>query len=163
MAALLATCAGDQTLNLGQEIDGCRPSLMASDPIHPGELRASSDTAIEAWALIFQTWETREAQELLLPAEREVKIVWRSTGSGEADLSARDASGLEIEPDWGPQPHLSSNWSRPGEEWGTGWTFPSEGCWTITIERGQSQAWLVALVQDQSRFNFPIPEAGGSN
>ncbi|MDX6324409.1 MAG: hypothetical protein QOK15_763, partial [Nocardioidaceae bacterium] len=39
-------------------------------------------------------------------------------------------------PVWGPEAHSGSNWARPGEEWGTGFVFPTTGCWDLHVRSG---------------------------
>lgn len=70
------------------------------------------------------------------------KFVWRITGSGTPRFTATDQSGHSVKPDWGPDSHGdSSNFSEPGDEWGMGFTFPTAGCWRITVRRGNTSAW----------------------
>lgn len=38
-----------------------------------------------------------------------------------------------LEPVWGPEEHMGSNWNRAGSEWGTGFRFPSPGCWQVVV------------------------------
>ena len=87
------------------------------------------------WARFFPT--TPE-----LHAGTEIKIVWRMTGSGPLTMSATGPGGRSTTPIWGPEPHGSSNFDRPGEEWGTGWTFPTPGCWTVEARRTTGSARL---------------------
>jgi hypothetical protein len=54
--------------------------------------------------------------------------------------------GITVIPDWGPEAHLGSDWNRPGDGWGTGWTFPEAGCWRFQIRRGNDMATLSADV-----------------
>jgi hypothetical protein len=85
-------------------------------------------SAGELWALLFFD----KAQ-----ANKEEKIVWRITGTGEPfDVMAQHEDGTIIPPIWGPEFHDSSNWERPGDEWGTGFNFPQPGCWTLTVTLG---------------------------
>lgn len=80
----------------------------------------------QLWALLFES--------LPLRAGVDNKIAWHMTGSGAFHVYA--ASGtMRVAPTWGPEYHISSSWHRPGQEWGTGFTFPSEGCWTIHARR----------------------------
>jgi len=76
-------------------------------------------------------------------AGQEVKIVWRMTGAGDLVASARsgDASARLT---FGPEPHSGSNYVRPGDEWGTGWIFPTPGCWDVHLTRGDldGHVWL---------------------
>lgn len=73
-----------------------------------------------------------------------VKIVWRMTGSGPLRLSAVSPTGRTVRLQWGPDWHLSSNFHRPGEEWGAGYRFVSPGCWRLHAQRtvGEADALL---------------------
>ncbi len=83
----------------------------------------------ELWALLFFGQAVVNEEE---------KIVWRITGDGEFTIQAQNEEGTVIAPVWGPEYHDSSSWTRPGEEWGTGFTFPKAGCWVITVMRGST-------------------------
>ena len=74
----------------------------------------------------------------------DVKIVWRITGSGPLRLLTVDPTGREQPLQWGPDPHLSSTYTRPGDEWGAGYRFTEPGCWTLRALRGTASAsvWL---------------------
>jgi len=91
------------------------------------------------WALLFPT-------EPQLKAGHEIKIAWRMTGSGELSINATGPDGTVVKPVWGPEAHGGSNWNRPGGEWGTGWVFPSAGCWTIHAERTSGSGALALRV-----------------
>jgi hypothetical protein len=69
---------------------------------------------------------------------QEVKIVWRMTGAGDLTMDAVGDRGVTTKPTWGPEAHGGSSYQRPGDEWGTGWVFPSAGCWTVHATRAQS-------------------------
>jgi hypothetical protein len=74
-----------------------------------------------------------------------VKMVLRMSGTGElkTTLTAPDGSARSL--DWGPEPHTQSNYQRPGDERGTGFSFDQEGCWAIAFKRGESDSatfWL---------------------
>lgn len=109
------------------------------------EIRAEGD-GIEAGGLLFPTAPIADGQRASFPPGAEVKIVWRATGEGDLDLVARGPSGELVEPAFGPQAHMGSNWDRPGEEWGSGWVFPEPGCWTIVLDRGGSRVEIVVEV-----------------
>ena len=81
-----------------------------------------------------------------ISAGREVKIVWRTTGSGHVRFTATGPRGQHIAPAWTTL-HYGSNWDRPGEEWGTGFRFPVRGCWTVRVTRGTSAATASLLVK----------------
>lgn len=74
------------------------------------------------------------------------KIAWRMTGTGPLVLEAVGPNGESLRPAFGPEPHVSSNWSRPGDEWGSGFDFPTAGCWTITASRQDVSANIAVLV-----------------
>ena len=82
----------------------------------------------DLWALFFFT-------ERPLRRNVEIKVVWRMTGEGDLAMTATGPGGARIEPVWGPEGHTGSSWHKPGDEWGTGWKFPTAGCWTVTATR----------------------------
>jgi hypothetical protein len=102
------------------------------------ELQGSGDGAT-LWALFFPT-------SPLLTAGQEIKVAWRMTGSGDLSISATGPGGRVVKPVWGPEPHGGSNWAEPGAEWGTGWVFPTAGCWTINAKRAVGAGRLVLRV-----------------
>ena len=77
-------------------------------------------------------------------AGKEIKVVWRMTGSGGFTFRVSDAAGMLVPLAWGPQRHTGSNWDHPGDEVGTGFNFPHAGCWDIHIARSDTQGdlWL---------------------
>jgi hypothetical protein len=89
------------------------------------------------WALFFQG---------VVTAGQEIKVVWRMTGSGEFSVSATGPDGTVVRPVWGPEAHGDSNWERPGDEWGTGWVFPTAGCWTVNARRTSGSGQLALRV-----------------
>jgi hypothetical protein len=72
------------------------------------------------------------------------KIVWRMTGTGVLTLAAIGPGGMHHRLAWGPDPHLSSSWNRPGDEWGAGYVFTAPGCWDLRATRGHATAdvWI---------------------
>lgn len=90
----------------------------------------------ELWALIFNGWP--------MQAHMKNKIVWRMTGSGDFRLVAHGPAGQVLQPtDF--IFHEGSNWQRPGEEWGSTFTFPASGCWDVHASRGNlvGDVWFV--------------------
>jgi hypothetical protein len=77
---------------------------------------------------------------------QQIKVVWRMTGDGDLSMVANGPDGRALHPVWGPDLHSSSTYLRPGDEWGTGWTFPSSGCWTIRATRKTGSAKIVLRV-----------------
>jgi hypothetical protein len=116
---------------------GCQPpsSLHASTEGFP-EVQATA-TGVQLWALLFT--------HPPLHARQEIKIVWRMTGAGPFHVSTRGPHSMPAHPTFGPEAHESSNWNRPGEEWGTGFIFPVAGCWDLHASRGKASGdvWLV--------------------
>lgn len=80
------------------------------------------------WGLLF-------VDNIPLPREQGVKIVWRMTGSGPLQLAAYGPDGTRVLPDW-LEAHGTSSWNtHPGYEWGSGFTFPRAGCWEVVATR----------------------------
>lgn len=81
---------------------------------------------------------------LPLRAREQVKIVWRMTGTGPLTLTATSPQGKPVPLPWGPEPHDSSNYNRPGQEWGAGYDLTAAGCWHLHAQRGSAYAdvWL---------------------
>jgi hypothetical protein len=91
------------------------------------------------WALFFPVGPS-------LTAGKEIKVVWRMTGSGDLSISATGPGGAVVMPQWGPESHNGSSFHRPGDEWGTGWVFPVPGCWTVNARRTAGSASLTIRV-----------------
>ena len=109
---------------------GCKPPSPATPwqgPGGPPEVRGTV-TGGELWALL-------DGGQVPEPKGSQVKIIWRMTGNGDLRLSATGPVGQTVRPDWGPQAHGGSNWERPGDEWGAGFTFPVAGCWDVHAAR----------------------------
>ncbi len=114
---------------------GCHPpSSRHASAIGGPEVQATSANG-SLWLLLFG--ETTVGVDL--------KIVWRMTGAGNLHLVAIGPQGQRVSPDWGPEAHDSSNWNRPGDEWGAGFTIPAAGCWDLRATRDNTSgdAWLI--------------------
>jgi hypothetical protein len=74
----------------------------------------------------------------------EVKVVWRMTGTGPLRVVFRAPDGRAQPLVFGPEAHATSNYDRPGDEWGTGFRFRTAGCWHIHLARSDTSAdiWL---------------------
>ena len=94
------------------------------------EVKATSSN-IEVWGLLWQIPP--------LTVDKETKMVWRVTGTGDFDIRAFQGN-TQAELTWGPVLHESSDFERPGDEWGTAFTFPAPGCWEIEVSRGTDTA-----------------------
>jgi hypothetical protein len=77
-------------------------------------------------------------------AGEELKIVWRMTGQGDLTVSYFGPDGRPGVLTFGPEAHSGSSFQRPGDEWGTGFSFDAAGCWRIHLERsvGSGDVWL---------------------
>jgi hypothetical protein len=119
---------------------GCSPS--PADRSTSGgapELRGTVSPDNSLWALIIGPGPP-------IPVAPDVKIVWRMTGTGPITLEAEGPHSRTVKPDWGPDYHPSSNWSKPGREWGAGFTFPVVGCWTVRAARSSVVGYVVLWV-----------------
>jgi hypothetical protein len=92
----------------------------------------------EVWALLLSGPTIR--------ANHPTNIVWRATGSGAFQVVALGADIGKLAPASGPDPHGSSNWRRPGDEWGTTFVFPQPGCWQLLVTRGASLTATLSLM-----------------
>jgi len=107
----------------------CQPSKIQESPVGFSEIQGDMQSAGELWALLF----FQNAH-----VNVDAKIVWRINGEGgEFDAQAQSESGTIIQPVW-KEYHESSNWERPGLEWGTGFNFPEPECWRITVTYGKT-------------------------
>ena len=114
---------------------GCNPpSSQQPSGVAGPEVQATSANG-SLWLLLFGN--TKVGVDL--------KIVWRMTGTGDLHLVAIGPQGQRVAPDWGPEAHGSSNWNRPGDEWGAGFTMPVAGCWDLHATRDNisGDAWLI--------------------
>jgi hypothetical protein len=113
---------------------GCHPASPTDNSSVGPEVQGTSASAT-LWLLLFGPTKTGS----------DLKIVWRMTGTGDLHLSAIGPQGQMIAPDWGPEAHSSSNWNRPGDEWGAGFTMPVAGCWDLRASRDDvsGDAWLI--------------------
>ena len=101
------------------------------------ELQGSGSESL--FALVFAPYPLRGTSAT-------VKIVWRMTGTGPLSLWAVSPTGHRVAPDWGPKPHDGSSWNKPGDEWGSGFRFGSQGCWTVYAMRGSKTAQVEVSV-----------------
>lgn len=138
LLAALAACTSEEapTANSTTPAAVLTPSMQAE--VVPGlEVRAASAT-LETWALLYEAspW----------TAGQEVKVVWRSTGAGDFEVVAVGPQSQQVEPVSGPEEHVSSNWVKPGEEWGTFFRLDEPGEWVLRVNRGPNTASLPITV-----------------
>lgn len=127
LSILITACTFSPTVAETQA--ACQSSKIQKSQEGFLEIQADMKSDGEAWALLF--FETARTGE-------DEKIVWRITGeSDEFQAQAQSEDGTIVEPIW-MEYHGGSNWQRPGQEWGTGFNFPTAGCWTITVSRDET-------------------------
>lgn len=115
---------------------GCKPP----SPIDQSNLTfpevQGTATGMEVWILL-----------LGIPsAKQDAKIIWSITGDyHKPTLIALGPHGLRLAPLFGPEKHAGSDWSRPGDSWGSGFNFPIGGCWDLHVTRGTAvgDVWLI--------------------
>ena len=120
------------------------PGLKSCQPASPID-NSSVGPEAQGTGVNAQLWALIESTSGIPPvAKTEVKIVWRMTGTGDFSIVASGPSDMKVSPSQGPAEHLGSNWNRPGDEWGTVFTFPSAGCWDLHATRGSASGdvWL---------------------
>jgi hypothetical protein len=76
---------------------------------------------------------------------REIKIVWRITGTADLSIEATGPRGEKARRTFF-EPHGASNWSRPGDEWGSGWVFQVPGCWDVHLTRQDAEGHFYLMV-----------------
>jgi hypothetical protein len=99
------------------------------------EVRGVATHHVKLWALVFY-------HPPAFPGKA-VKVVLRMTSTGPFHVWAVGPIGQTVQHTW-IEAHGGSNWNRPGDEWGTGWTFPTAGCWRLYAKRGPASGnmWL---------------------
>ncbi len=109
-------------------------SPVSSSKIGFPEVQGTASKNQQLWALLFQP----------MVAKQELKIVWRMTGNGDMQIVALGPRGETIKPKWMTY-HGSSNWARPGAEWGTGFILPQSGCWDFHASRADTtgDVWML--------------------
>ena len=91
------------------------------------------------WALVFGP--------VPIKARTETKIVWRMGGHGAFNIGAKTTNGTSAQLTFGPEPHDGSSWYIPHtDEWGTGFIFPTAGCWRVHAGRDGTTGDVYLLV-----------------
>jgi len=84
--------------------------------------------------------------DLPLPANQQVKIVWRVSGSSSLQVQGLGPSGARARI-ISLQGHSGSNWRRPGREWGSELLFQRPGCWDLHASGGKVSGDVWVLVK----------------
>jgi hypothetical protein len=144
LASVVLATSANSGWALGPSQLGSTAGCVSFSPVtgSPATLDESQGvtTRGQFWALFFETVP-------LDVAGQGAKIVLRETGVGALRLYAEGPGGQIVLPAWGPEPHGGSTWTRPGDEWGTGWTLPEAGCWRIHAQRADvaGDLWIDVL------------------
>ncbi len=111
---------------------GCDPP----SPFVVTEIRETAGSG-QLYGLVMAQWP--------ITVGKPVKIVWRMTGTGDLAASATSPTGRDLPLTFGPEMHPGSTYDRPGDEWGTGYTFTEPGCWALHLQRDDTQGdvWVV--------------------
>jgi hypothetical protein len=115
-----------------------RPSPFDKAPGIGGPEVIGSGSGAQIWGLI-------QARRFPLVASKDVvKIVWRMTGAGSLTSVEYSYNGKRLRLAWGPELHGSSNYARPGIEWGAGYRFTKPGCYRLIARRktGAGLVWV---------------------
>jgi hypothetical protein len=116
---------------------GCAAGRL--NPVHALFEILGGASSATLWALAFNDYP--------FVAGQEVKIAWRMTGVGPLRLSATNLDTRQtVVPLRGAEPHTSSTWRRPGDEWGSVWVFPDRGCWRLTAARSIGSGSITVTV-----------------
>lgn len=118
---------------------GCAaPTQVTADGPFGPEIEGSSEDGLTLFGLI-------QASEFLIASDAVKKVVWRVSGSGEPTVKLVGPDGEVSGPSWGPEYHPSSNYDRPGNEYGSGLILDKPGCWHIEVTRNSETAsvWLL--------------------
>lgn len=146
MLACTSTSPTKQTARATPSLNqACQPaSPWDKSATAPGlpEVHGSAPSG-QLWALIFAP--------MPIVAGNDTKIAWRMTGNGPFNVTATDRDGNVISPDRGPDQHSGSSWLRPGNEWGTSFTFPAPGCWRVHATRSHIAGDVYFLVAGPSQ------------
>jgi hypothetical protein len=121
-------------------VAGCSPASPSVGEI----VQATGSEGVTAFGLLFG------AEADAIPGDGStVKMAVRMTGAGELAVHLIGPDGSEEPLAWGPEPHGGSNFDRPGQEWGIGFSPDAPGCWQIAFERGD---------KDRADFWFDVGE-----
>ena len=101
-------------------------------PVIDAEVQGTASPGVTAYGLLFA-----DAPDALPADGTVVKMVVRMTGAGQLRVRLTGPDGAERSLDWGPELHGGSTFRRPGEEWGTGFSFDRSGCWQLVFERSK--------------------------
>ena len=128
---------------------GCAPASPRNEqPTSSGLSEVfGTSTGTVLWALPFAALGGSEAATLSgVVGNGATKIVFKMTSGVPHIFYAVAPDGTHIAPAW-MEAHGSSNWNRPGAEWGAGFAFDQPGCWRIHAGAAlrSGDIWLAIL------------------
>lgn len=124
---------------------GCSPTDSSKAEECEQSPRRDPDLAFEATAQGGEAW-ALPIGPVPPSSNEDWKVVWRVTGEGDLRVEALDPDGVSHAPIAGPIRHDSSNFDRPGDEWGTFFRFTTPGCWELSVQRDAVAASVRLLV-----------------
>jgi hypothetical protein len=147
LVALVLAAAGESAGARG--VSGCSPASITKpwngDRTAP-EVFGTKRVALRALFFLAQgaAWSDPSYAVFTGLVGNQVKIAWGMKGRGRFRINAVGPTGQRLRPVWGPEKHSGGNWIHPGGEWGTGWVFPTAGCWRVHAVRGprSGSVWL---------------------
>ncbi len=118
--------------------DAAPTACTSPTPILSGDEVQGVATDASVYGLLFLT------HSLPIRIGEELKIVWRMTGNGDLSVTSTSPSNQPGVLTFVPESHSGSNYTRPGEEWGTGFKFDEAGCWHVHLQRtiGAGDVWI---------------------
>lgn len=157
--ALMTTAAASLATVLLVVLSGCTasndaptpPPSSARSPLVTGSTadarcspspRASGDGVLRGESKEGQLWALGGSAN----TGEQFKIVVKMTGTGEMSSTAIGPDGSRLPPDEIVM-HPSSNFNRPGDEWGVFYSFDRPGCWRLTFMRSDVRGVISLAVR----------------
>ena len=104
------------------------------------------DDALRVHAQIIARHATTVNDHLAVAADTELKIAYSATGERAVHLTGHGPSGQTLQPLWNDQVFAASTSIPDSQDFHSGWNFPTAGCWTVTLQRGDDVAAIPVLV-----------------
>ena len=127
------------TLSPSSQDIGFSPPVASACGALPTQTPLAEVQGSHLWALVFGP--------VPIKARTETKIVWRMGGHGAFNIGAKTTDGTSAQLTFGPELHDGSTWNVPNtDEWGTGFIFPTAGCWRVHAWRDGTTGDVYFLV-----------------
>ena len=102
--------------------------------------------ALQVHAQIIARHATPVDNHLVVAADTELKIAYSATGDEAVQLTGHGPSGQTLQPLWNKHVFAASTSIPDSQDFHSGWNFPTEGCWTVTLQRGDDVAAIPVLI-----------------